>query len=35
MAGGAPIVRYVPKTIGHHVTHFATCTNPQKHRKTR
>lgn len=30
-----PIVRYVPKIIGRHVTHFATCPNAKKHRKTR
>lgn len=31
---GTPIVRYVPKQIGRHVTHFATCPNAKKHRKT-
>lgn len=32
---GTPIVRYVPKAIGRHVTHFSTCPNAKQHRRAR
>lgn len=30
---GTPIVRYVPKGAGMHVSHFATCPNAKGHRR--
>lgn len=32
---GQPIVRYVPKGKGLHVSHFATCPEGPQHRKAR
>lgn len=30
-----PVVRYVPKAVGRHVTHFSTCPNAESYRKSR
>jgi hypothetical protein len=30
---GTPIVRYVPKAAGMHVSHFSDCPNADKHRR--
>jgi hypothetical protein len=32
---GQPVVRYVPKGKGLHVSHFATCPNGPAHRKAK
>lgn len=32
---GSPVVRYVPKGRGLHVSHFATCPQRDEHRKTK